>query len=675
MFGISFLAPLFLIGLAAGIVPLVIHFFIRKKIETIPFSFIQFLVSAGHKKLQSFKLSKIMLLLLRILILSVLALALAKPFFRRYAGVFFTAGESSSIVILLDNSYSISMIDTNVSRWDRAKDAVYEITNLISDSDEIALVSFSYSSSFEHHNFTKDKFHILNELDKLEVSPFRTKFESGLKEADRLLRKARNNNKKIILITDMQKNGWDNISHGVISSDIKVHIINIGQKNTSNLAVTNLDFPNKAIKGQIIRFSAMIKNYGNEKVTNKLLGLVINGQNVSSQNIDLEPNEGKNVNLYYTFNTPGIYNGYVEINDAFMPVDNKNFFSLEVIDKIKILSVSTSSKNDYEKNEAFYLNIALNPSGSEDSIFRISSIDEDNLAKIEFSDFDLFILSNVPALSGVQVKILEECIKRGSGILFFLGDKVIPEKYNEEIYKNNSGILPGKITYQIASTENSQHYYYINKIDNTHAVFSVFQEESINQLQKVPFYSFYRTEVNELSKGIKILAWFNDGLPALIEKEYEKGHVLLFTSSIGLKWNILAINSIFPSLIHQCVRYLSLYKNNDKINFKIGEDDIPIEITNISPGIHKIKKDGKEKIYVLNLDFKESNLEMISEEEVVNKIITGNVQLSFTLPSKSFSGSSIYGGWFKGEIWKVLFIVLLFLLVIETLLANRYKEE
>ncbi|MBI5418427.1 VWA domain-containing protein [Candidatus Poribacteria bacterium] len=674
MWGISFLNPVFLFGMLAAALPLLIHFLIKKKVDIMPFSFINFLESVNQKRLQHFKLSKILLLILRILILVLVALALAKPFFRNYSDAFFTDAEGSSVIILLDNSYSMSMIDTNVTRWQRSKQAAHEIVNIMSPRDEVAIIPFSNLVSYDIHNFTKDKTFLLNELDKLNISHYSTNVSNGFKAANLLFKKSQNQIKKIILITDMQRNGWDGISQDFIPQDIKINIINVGQKNASNLAIMKLDTPVLSIKGQLVRFTVFVKNFSTQSVENKILSLVIGGQKVNNQRINLEPGESKKMDLYYTFSSIGVHTGYIELTEDLMPIDNRFYFCMNVVDKLKILSVSGKTNNAEEKSEAFYFNVAVNPPNIENILFKVKEIKQDELGKVEFSDFDIFVLANVSYLSNIQLKVMEECVKRGSGVLFFLGDKINTEEYNKEIYHDGFGLLPGKITYQINSSGNKNteigQYFYIDKIEKEHLIFSVFVENTFNALQKIPFYSFYRVEANELAKDIKILARYNDGLPALIEKEYGNGRVLLFTSSISLNWNILPLQGIFPTLIHQFINYLSLQNQSKKMNYFVGDNDIPQKITDITAGIHKIVKNDKEEFYAVNLNTRESDLNIIDEKEVLDKINSGYTRVSFSSPIHS-SNIALYDNWFKGEIWKLLLFIILFLIIAETLVANK----
>ena len=63
-----------------------------------------------------------------------------------------------------------------------------------------------------------------------------------------------------------------------------------------------------------------------------------------------------------------------------------------------------------------------------------------------------------------------------------------------------------------------------------------------------------------LQPGANVLARFDDGAPALIERRAGAGRVLVWASSLDLQWNDLAVKPIFLPFVHQVARYLAAYR-------------------------------------------------------------------------------------------------------------------
>jgi hypothetical protein len=61
-------------------------------------------------------------------------------------------------------------------------------------------------------------------------------------------------------------------------------------------------------------------------------------------------------------------------------------------------------------------------------------------------------------------------------------------------------------------------------------------------------------------QGAQVLARFDDGAPALIERRAGGGRVLLWASSLDIEWNDLAVKPIFLPFVHQLARHLAAYR-------------------------------------------------------------------------------------------------------------------
>ena len=55
----------------------------------------------------------------------------------------------------------------------------------------------------------------------------------------------------------------------------------------------------------------------------------------------------------------------------------------------------------------------------------------------------------------------------------------------------------------------------------------------------------------------RVLARFDDGQPALVERAVGRGRMLVWTSGFDLAWNDLALKPVFLPFVHQLVRTLA----------------------------------------------------------------------------------------------------------------------
>jgi hypothetical protein len=109
VFGLNFLNPIFLAGLAAAALPILIHLFSRRRAREITFPSLEYLQEISRRKVRRMRLRQWLLLALRVLIIAFFAMAMGRPAIRGGAGVI-TRG-SSTMALVLDNSFSMGAAD------------------------------------------------------------------------------------------------------------------------------------------------------------------------------------------------------------------------------------------------------------------------------------------------------------------------------------------------------------------------------------------------------------------------------------------------------------------------------------------------------------------------------------------------------------------------------------
>src|SRR5438445_9579193 len=103
----GFLAPLYLAGLAALSVPLVLHLIRRTPRGRQEFSSLMFLLPSPPRLTRRSRLDQIILLLMRLAALALLAFAFARPFLREAATLALEDLPARRVAILVDTSASM----------------------------------------------------------------------------------------------------------------------------------------------------------------------------------------------------------------------------------------------------------------------------------------------------------------------------------------------------------------------------------------------------------------------------------------------------------------------------------------------------------------------------------------------------------------------------------------
>ena len=133
----NFLAPLFLFGALAVALPIVFHLIRRTSKEKMTFSSLMFLQPTPPRVTRRNRLENIFLLLLRCLVLCLLALGFARPFFQKPM-VPDPAAAGRKIILLVDRSASMR----REGLWPEAIAKAEEVLQKTSSADQVAVFTF-----------------------------------------------------------------------------------------------------------------------------------------------------------------------------------------------------------------------------------------------------------------------------------------------------------------------------------------------------------------------------------------------------------------------------------------------------------------------------------------------------------------------------------------------------
>ena len=151
----TFLNPFILLGLAAASIPVLLHLLNLRKLKTVEFSSLRFLKELQKTKIKRLKLKQILLLILRTLIVVFAVIAFARPALKSSLPVLGSHAKTS-VVIILDNSFSMDISDERGNRLKQAKNVAQSILGALKDGDEAAIVEMSGIENQRRAAFTQN---------------------------------------------------------------------------------------------------------------------------------------------------------------------------------------------------------------------------------------------------------------------------------------------------------------------------------------------------------------------------------------------------------------------------------------------------------------------------------------------------------------------------------------
>lgn len=134
----NFLAPLFLLGGLAIALPIVFHLIRRTTRERVVFSTLMFLQPSPPRLTRKSRLEHILLLVLRCLVVCLLALAFARPFFQKPMAAAPATEDARRLVVLLDTSASMRREGV----WAEARRRAEAVIERARPGDQVAVLAF-----------------------------------------------------------------------------------------------------------------------------------------------------------------------------------------------------------------------------------------------------------------------------------------------------------------------------------------------------------------------------------------------------------------------------------------------------------------------------------------------------------------------------------------------------
>ncbi len=684
----GFLNPIFLLGILAAAVPLIIHLWRRYQAKTVDFSSLMFLLAAHRQNVRRIQLKHLLILLLRVLIIILIALALARPLLKnRFA--FAGARTKTSVVIILDNSYSMGYQGIQGGRFEVAKGMALEVAQSLQHGDSASVILMSDIPDPLFPKLTKDLNQVREAIRRSQIAYRATLVPPSLEMAHDILDASNDPNKEIYLISDFNRNGWARWDRVPNQSGARIFLLPLDDEVTDNISIEEVQASSQLIGlGLPIELGVAIGNHSDAPLVDATLTLFIDEQ--KRRSISSQAGAGESMTLTFThqFESPGTHTGYLELTADRLPLDNRRYFALDAYGQIRVLCVGP---------QTMYLTLALNPAiqgqPSTDSPFVPATASLKELEDLTLTEYDILILADVPAFSVRVQEQLQTFMRANKSVIYFVGDGVDTASYNAF-----ADWLPANvgqpITWQPPVT--------LSSYREDSPIFEVFKQEDFAG-QYAP--QFYRGLELKPTGAARIVAQLSDGAPFLIERPIDRGMALLFNvSAAQLDASNLLVSPHFLPLLQQVVLYTKAIQSAPQRNLIVGQPytanyrwsgATTTQITRLgdtthwsetlslaedgsltfsgtnAPGIYQVEGQGRDTLlrdfFAVNVDATESELQPIPIQEAADRIGAQTEVISESEALEQTLNTYRVGV----EIWSELLLIALVLMLIEGILSNR----
>ncbi len=710
MFGLSAVNAAFLYALAAVSVPIIIHFLFKARKQQIHFSSIEFILTSAVLKSNRIKFRELLLLLLRIAIVALITLAFVRPFLRRNLSAFGLAGQSD-IVLLVDDSYSMGYRHERETRFEAAIDRALDTLSKCKGGDRVGIVLLTQTQA-PALRLTPNFGVVRNVLKGLKLSARTGVLADGLERSVALLKGSGADHKVVFVLSDFQGSTWGYVGNVLakLPADVKIKTADLAVRDATNLAVLEFRSTRDAFTpGEKINMLARVANYSDDAEEGVRATLFVEGQPRAEKALRLKPHEVREA--AFRFPAPDLPTLACEVrvrpNDG-LAIDNSGYCVVAQGRPLRVLCVENKVADVAYFQETFYLRTALDPTAENMksiSTIRTQLIEADQLGKTSAFGYDVLVLADVEGVTQAQADHLAKYVRSGGGLLVFLGPHVEPVIYNKLLYAKGTGVLPARLVDIVATLGKGQEYLHLDDIDMSHPVFELFAKPLSGDLTVPRFTGAFKLDTAEC-KEAKVLAKFDNGLIAVVEREFGEGKCVLIASTAGTTWTNFPKRMVYLPFVQQLVKYLSARKSTELAQFKVGEP-VPVprdllsqasalvvkgpdgkehkievargDVTVIygvdKPGRHTVDAvmgQGKRRVPVWQfaavLDTVESDLAYAGERRVAELSRQSATQ---AVAVEEAADVQAHDGDLPPDLWRYLFLAALFCMALELFIGNR----
>jgi len=647
---VSLTHPLLAWGALLALLPILVHLLQRRRPRPHPFAAMELVLRSQRENVRRLRLRRLLLLLARTSILLFVPLAVARPYLAAEASAVASPAGPAATAIVLDASLSM--------RWGGGKlmenakqDARRVLADLLPEEPLSVIVCDGRPPKTESPSF--DRVRARRRIDEAQASHLRADLTACLAAAAAALAESPLPAKRIFVATDLTANAWNldapppriPTEEGEIQPEVVVLDAARGDE-LPNAAITDLRIePATELGPRGHAFAFTVHNFGSEDLRDLRVELWVGEELVNRSFLDVPAGGSTSRRLLHRFPAGGVFSGEVRLAPDELVEDDARFFVLHVAPDIRVLIVNGAPSPLRHRDEAFFVETALRAGGTVP--LSVRTIDADGLPHQSLDDVDVVFLLNVRAPDRPVAERLERFVREGGGLFFALGDQVDADAYASAFGELLPLALHLPKTLQATGDEPAAARF--ADFDLDHPVLRIFHGPAIEGLESTRTHRYFLLQPGE---GARVLATFDDGAPALVERSIGQGRVILFASTADRDWSDWAIQTSFLPAMQQMAAYLArTLGKRDVLQVRLGESaalEVPegarallgpdgrehplpvveggrVTFTPVLPGVHRFVREGGagEPAFTTFVDPVESDTRRLDPREL-RALLGGN---------------------------------------------------
>ncbi len=582
----SALVFLFFIG-----VPILIHILNRFYVKKVNFSTIRFIKNLENNALKKLKFKKMILLLTRICTILALVILLARPVTKGFMPGWISAELDSRLLLVIDNSSSMSGKKNGKALLDLSKKAAISIPQVFDKNTFINVIKtcppqIIFSGKVNDPLFSE----VINLINPtVEHDNLWTVVDSMAKIIN-----AQEPVKECVVFSDFQNTTFPKLT---LSNNWRFYLVDAGEIN-SNLSINNLEVVSRIkVPDQLLKLKTSIKNSGYKKIANTPINLFFEDNRVGQVISEFEKGSNKEFIFQAYPEKKGVLVGSINLPKDDYLNDNIWYVTAPILDKINCLIIGNSD------DELSMFKLIIDAIDPDKQLINLESRKQPIVNRLFIEDVDILVIHNPEAFTQAAFDELDIFLQEGGGLIWFSGGMEIDPAYSKyfssfSFPKAKTIIESGTAIFSIEIPDRDDH---------------ILSDLSIRRLEnELP--EFYRYVRHNYSNKHDIHFQLANGDPILLEFSRGNGSVFYFTSLMNLNWNNMPIRGLLIPLMYR----LLILGGTDEVNtssVRIGDTKSIILDQNEVRDQWEVMSPSGEKNLVVP-DFSKESIQINSTNEL-----------------------------------------------------------
>ena len=533
----GFLNPFLLLGLAAAAIPIVVHLFNFRRPERVDFSTLRFVREIEATAMRRVRIRQWLLLALRTLAILFLVLAFARPTRTADASVF-EESAAQSLVLVLDNSRSMTLRDAQGALVDQARALAAAVVDATGAGDERTVLPVARPPEYRPVPFVTPG----PALDAVAATVPLAGAEpltAAAARAASLLDGAVHPRREIVVVSDLQAATFTDSTSAAVPEGVRVTLVPVGGRRQTNTAVTDVRVLSRIVEpGRPVQIEATVVRYGGRPGTVGA-SLLIDGARVAETAVDVIPGVPSRVPFTVTPPARGWIGAEVRIEPDAAEWDDVRYLALRVPPPPRVLLV----RGDGARADLVSLALGV---AAEGGGLALNEIAEGALAGADLDRYDAVVLVG-PSASTASDR-LAAFVDTGGGVLAFPGAQ--PEALNGLLQAVGGGRIDGTVGEGGGSPLGTT-----TDLDLDHPLFAGVFDGGRPRPEAIDLRQIARYRPGGADESTLIAT--QPGPPLLQEIRRGAGTVLLVGVAPDLNWSDLPQRGLFLPLLLRSAGYLA----------------------------------------------------------------------------------------------------------------------